>query len=195
MVAEVGTGRDGEAHRVIGLGGIEGREFVDDEFREREFLIADGPNDGFREFVAGAKGGDLRSAGIYKEGAGGGRRVEGNADVFDHQPAEFGFDRGVGERWKGDGDTIISFGGHGGGEIERARAFDAHGGGRHGGTGFEAAAAGCGKDCFGSYICADEVGMVFLFDSSGTENAEAGSGMGVELLVDFGVGDVGKVLG
>lgn len=37
--------------------------------------------------------------------------------------------------------------------------------------------------------------MVFLFDSSGTENAEAGSGMGVELLVDFGVGDVGKVLG
>ena len=39
------------------------------------------------------------------------------------------------------------------------------------------------------------MGMVFLFDSSGTENAEAGSGMGVELLVDFGVGDVGKVLG
>ena len=39
------------------------------------------------------------------------------------------------------------------------------------------------------------VPMVFLFDSSGTENAEAGSGMGVELLVDFGVGDVGKVLG
>ena len=34
------------------MSGVEGGEFVDDEFREREFLIADGLNDGFREFVA-----------------------------------------------------------------------------------------------------------------------------------------------
>ena len=37
--------------------------------------------------------------------------------------------------------------------------------------------------------------MVFLFDPSCTEDAEAGSGMGVELLVDFGGGDAGEVRG
>lgn len=103
-------------------------------------------------------GGDLWAARIDKEGTRSGRRVDGNADVFDHETAEFGFDRGVGARWKGDRDEVVSFNRDGRREIEGTVAFDAIGPRDQRAAGFESVAAGGGKQSFGTHVRADEVG-------------------------------------
>ena len=52
LVGEVGAGGDGEGGGVVGAGGVEGHEVVDDEGGEREFLVAERLDDEARELVA-----------------------------------------------------------------------------------------------------------------------------------------------